>query len=206
MISVAIIEDMVEIRESLEEFIKLQPNMLCEAATESVEDFLELDLSDTNIDILLLDIDLPGISGINGMKFIKEKFPNIDIIMLTVYENNDKIFLALKAGANGYLLKTTPLPKLKEAIEEAYTGGAPMSPIIARKVVNHFNSQKSINEENKLTSKENQIVSYLMDGLTYNKIADSLGNSVETIRHHIKNIYRKLQINSRAELMNKNLS
>ncbi len=204
MISVAIIEDISDIRESLKEFINMQPDMICSSANESVEDFLKEDLE---VDVLLLDIDLPGISGIGGMKFIKEKFPELDIIMVTIYEDHEKIFSALKAGAAGYLLKTTPFPKLKEAIFDIHSGGAPMEPIIARKVIEFFNRPRKAKEEkSELTAKENQIVNYLVDGFTYKKTAETLNNSVDTIRHHVKNIYKKLHINSRAELMKKKLS
>lgn len=206
MISVAIIEDIADIRESIKEFISLQQDMICVLAVDSVEDFLSQVTEDTSMDVLLLDIDLPGISGISGMEFIKEKFPKIDIIMVTIYEDHEKIFSALKAGAAGYLLKTTPFPKLKEAIIDIHSGGAPMEPIIARKVIQFFNQPNKTNDSKaNLTTKEKQIVNYLVDGFTYKKTADALNNSIETIRHHVKSIYKKLHINSRAELMKKRL-
>ncbi len=206
MISVGIIEDIKDIRESIKEFISLQQDMYCALAEESVEEFLASTTSDTVVDVLLLDIDLPGISGINGMEFINKKFPEIDIIMVTIYEDHEKIFSALKAGATGYLLKTTPFPKLREAIIDINSGGAPMEPIIARKVIEFFNSSNVPKEEqSELTTKENQIVNYLVDGFTYKKTAETLNNSIETIRHHVKNIYKKLHINSRAELMKKRM-
>ncbi len=205
MISVAIIEDITDIRESIKEFISLQQDMFCSLAVESVEDFLSFSDSKSDVDVLLLDIDLPGISGINGMEFIKEKFPNIDIIMVTIYEDHEKIFSALKAGATGYLLKTTPFPKLKDAIIDIHSGGAPMEPIIARKVIEFFNRPSLHEDKKELTAKEIQVVNYLVDGFTYKKIAEALNNSIETIRHHVKNIYKKLHINSRAELMKKRM-
>jgi len=206
LVSVGIIEDIEEVRESLRKYFKMQPDILCEAAVESVEDFLELDKDEIDLNVLLLDIDLPGISGISGMKFIKEKYPEIEIIILTIYEDHDKIFRALKAGASGYLLKTTAFPKIKEAVLETNAGGAPMSPVIARRVIAHFKKNVSSKEEHILTPKEKEIISYLIDGLTYNKIAQTLGNSVDTIRYHVKNIYRKLHVSSRAELINKELN
>ncbi len=205
VISVAIIEDIKEIRESLSHFFKLQPDILCEAAVESIEEFLQIEDDGLHFNVLLLDIDLPGISGIEGMKFIKKKYPEMEIIMLTVYEDNDKIFRALKAGAVGYLLKTTTFPKIREAILETEKGGAPMSPVIARKVIAHFNKGELKREQYSLTPKEKEIISYLIDGLTYNKIAQILGNSVDTIRYHVKNIYRKLHVSSRVELINKEM-
>lgn len=208
MISIAIIEDIEEIRNSLVEYFTITDNLLCEIATESVESFFEFADKNKDItpDILLLDIDLPGISGISGMPMIKERFPNIDIIMLTVYEDNDKIFRSLQAGATGYLLKTTPFDKISAAIEELNSGGSPMSPTIARKVIQYFSPQKVSVNKNNLTTKEKEIVHYLVDGKSYAQIAESLGNSIETIRHHIKNIYKKMHVKSKAELISKELS
>ena len=206
VISVAIIEDLEDIRESLLKFFQTTPDILCEATVDSVEAFLNIEMADMNFNVLLLDIGLPGMSGLTGIKFIKEKYPNIEIIMLTVFEEHDKIFRALKSGAAGYLLKTTPFPKIREAIIETYNGGAAMSPTIARKVIAHFNRSKAENRKPVLTETERKIVAYLVDGYTYKKIAKILGNSVDTIRFHIKNIYKKLHISSRAELISKELN
>jgi len=205
MISVAIIEDIADIRESIKEFLYMQKDMYCSLAVDSVESFLEISAQDVVVDVLLLDIDLPGISGITGMDFIRQKFPDIDIIMVTIYEDHEKIFSALKAGAAGYLLKTTPFPKLRDAILDIHSGGAPMEPIIARKVIEYFSSANKKEEASNLTVKEKEIVNYLVDGFTYKKIAETLDNSIETIRHHVKNIYKKLHINSRTELIKKNI-
>ena len=206
MISVGIIEDIPEIRISLKDFFSLQKNILCEVAAESVEEFLKICDEDKEIkpDVILLDIELPGISGIGGMPQIMEMFPDADIIMLTVYEDNDKIFRSLQAGATGYLIKSTPFEQIKTAIEEIYAGGSPMSPSIARKVIRYFSPKKKYSPPDVLTNKEKEIINYLVDGKSYSAIAKALGNSIETIRYHIKNIYRKLQVNSKAELISKN--
>ncbi len=206
MISVGIIEDIPEIRNSLKDFFSLQKNILCEVAAESVEEFLKICDEDKEIkpDVILLDIELPGISGIGGMPQIMEMFPDADIIMLTVYEDNDKIFRSLQAGATGYLIKSTPFEQIKTAIEEIYAGGSPMSPSIARKVIRYFSPKKKYSPPDVLTNKEKEIINYLVDGKSYAAIAKTLGNSIETIRYHIKNIYRKLQVNSKAELISKN--
>lgn len=206
MISVGIIEDIPEIRISLKDFFSLQKNILCEVAAESVEEFLKICDEDKEIkpDVILLDIELPGISGIGGMPQIMEMFPDADIIMLTVYEDNDKIFRSLQAGATGYLIKSTPFEQIKTAIEEIYAGGSPMSPSIARKVIRYFSPKKKYSPPDVLTNKEKEIINYLVDGKSYAAIAKTLGNSIETIRYHIKNIYRKLQVNSKAELISKN--
>ncbi len=206
MISVGIIEDIDDIRNSLKEFFSLQDNIHCEAACFSVENFLELCENADGIspDVILLDIELPGISGIGGMPQILNKCHDSDIIMLTVYEDNDKIFRSLQAGATGYLLKTTPFSQIKAAIEEIYSGGSPMSPSIARKVLRYFSPKKRNTLTDTLTAKEKEIVHYLVDGKSYALIAKTLGNSIETIRYHIKNIYKKLQVKSKAELISKN--
>ncbi|NOX18112.1 MAG: response regulator transcription factor [Chlorobi bacterium] len=201
MISVGIIEDRIEIREALVAYLKSMDTIYCNIAEESVEDFLSNLSSEAAIDVLLLDIELPGISGISGIPLIKEKFPNVNIIIITVYEDEDKIFNALKNGASGYLLKNTPFPQIKKAIIDIHNGGAPMTPLIARKVIQFFSGNKKQTIKESLTPKEKQVVAGLIDGLSYKKIAESLGNSVETIRSHIKNIYRKLEVNSRAEIV-----
>lgn len=208
MISIAIIEDIDEIRNSLKEFFTYSENLLCEIAANSVESFIETLKQGNKIkpDIILLDIGLPGISGINGMPLIREILPDIDFIMLTVYEDDDKIFRSLQAGATGYLIKTTPFPQIAKAIEDIFKGGSAMSPSIARKVIQYFSQEKSSKSEVSLTVKEKEIAQYLVDGYSYSGIAEILGNSVETIRHHIKKIYKKLQVNSKLELINKSFT
>ncbi|HSH51733.1 MAG TPA: response regulator transcription factor, partial [Bacteroidales bacterium] len=171
VISTAIIEDIGSIREGIAEFLKIQPNILCEIQAASVEEFLHANQPAQDIEVLLLDIGLPGMSGISGIKFIKEMYPDINIIMLTVYEDPDKIFEALCAGATGYLVKNTPLPKIKESIEEVINGGAPMTPHIARKVLNSFSTNVKQKKKETLTPKEKEIVAGLTDGLSYKMIA-----------------------------------
>ncbi len=203
MISVGIIEDRTEIREALASYFKSLDDIYCNIAVESVEDFLSLITNETVIDVLLLDIELPGISGINGIHLIKEKLPEINIIIITVYDDDDKIFNALKNGATGYLLKNTPFPQIKKSIEDIHSGGAPMTPVIARKVITFFSETKKQTIKDPLTPKEKLVVAGLIDGLSYKKIAESFGNSIETIRSHIKSIYKKLEVNSRAEIVAK---
>ena len=155
--------------------------------------------------VLLMDIQLPGMSGIEGMKIIQQKYPDIEIIMLTVYHDSHKIFDSLKAGASGYLLKHTSLPEIKDAIELLMQGGAPMSPQIARKVITHFNDRGQKQQESNLTNREQDIVNGLVDGLSYKLIADRLDISIDTVRAHIRNIYKKLHVNSKAEVIAKSL-
>jgi DNA-binding NarL/FixJ family response regulator len=206
MISIAIIEDVDDIRKPLKDFLSAMPDFLCDYAFPLVEDFIASEF-DIPPDVIILDIGLPGISGLAAIEKIKGVFPESEILMFTIHDEPEKIFRALQSGASGYLLKNTPLSQIADSIREVFAGGAPMSPVIARKVINFFNTnRKTDNEANKLTEKEKEIVACYVDGLTYKEIAEKLGNSAETIKYHTKNIYRKLHINSKAELIKKSLS
>jgi len=206
MISVAIIEDDHEVREAICSFLNSQADILCELAEETVEKFLR-HLSAENVpEVILMDIGLPGMSGISGTKLIKEKYPDIDIIMLTVHNDPYKIFQSLCAGASGYLLKTTPFMEIKKSIEEIHAGGAPMSRQIARRVIEYFHPRESSKTESPLTDKEKEVVMDLVDGLSYKMIADKQGVSIETVRTHIKHIYTKLHVHCKAEVIRKSLS
>ena len=204
-IRLAIIEDDPIIRESLEVFLGANNAIEIVFIAESVEDFLNA-LKVTRkpkVDLLLLDIGLPGISGLEGIKPIKRKLPEMEIIMLTTYEEEEKIFKALCAGAVSYLSKRTPLPTIQEALFTIHRGGSYMSPSIARKVVTYFSPKQKNKEE--LTSRQLQIVQAVVDGLSYKMIADKLMISLDTVRDHIKKIYKTLQINSKSELVKKAL-
>lgn len=205
MLTVAVIEDIKDIREPLYEFLSDQDEFLCETASGSVEDFLKDFNGNLPPEVLLLDIGLPGISGLGAIKIIKEKLPNIEIIMLTVHEEHDIIFRALKSGASGYLIKSTPLAEIKDAIIAVSVGGSPMSPPIARKVINFFNKHDNNNIESPLTDKEKTIVNYMVDGANMKMIAANINVSVNTVKYHCKNIYKKLQINSKSELIAKSV-
>lgn len=205
MISVAIVEDIDSIRIPIFEFLSDQEEFLCETASNSVEHFFENYNKEIAPDVILLDIGLPGLSGLSAIKLIKEKLPSTDIIMLTVHEESDKIFSALKAGASGYLIKSTSLLDIKSAIIEVSKGGAPMSPIIARKVINYFEDDKNKISEVNLSEREQTIVNYIVDGLNFKMIASSLNISNDTVKYHCKNIYKKLQINSKGELIAKSI-
>ena len=205
MAQVGIIEDNKKIRQLMQRYLDMQEDMSCPVATESVEDMLDYLSTYSNPNVLLMDIQLPGMSGIEGMKIIQQKYPDIEIIMLTVYHDSHKIFESLKAGASGYLLKHTSLPEIKDAIELLMQGGAPMSPQIARKVITHFNDRGQKKQESNLTNREQDIVNGLVDGLSYKLIADRLIISIDTVRAHIRNIYKKLHVNSKAEVIAKSL-
>jgi len=203
-IRIAIIEDDPIVRDGLETFFRAEE--FCESlcVVDSMEAFFEKLKEGFVADIILSDIGFPGMSGIEGIRLIREKLKSVDIIMLTVFRDEDRIFKSLCAGATGYLLKDTPFNEIKEAISIIRKGGSFMSPAIARKIVEHFNPQPKQDEHN-LTPREKQIIQGLVDGLSYKLIADRLTISVDTIRYHIKKIYTKLQINSKSELINKSL-
>jgi len=203
MINIALIEDDIEIGDAIRDYLNSISEFRCVVNTDSVERFLN-HLNDDNVpDVILMDIGLPGMSGIEGIKFIKEKYPDIDIIMLTIHYDSHHIFQSLCAGASGYLLKNLPFPEIKQSIEMLYAGGAPMSPQIARKVIHYFQPKKSKEIKSPLTSKEKEIVVGLVDGLSYKMIADRMYISVETVRSHIKNIYKKLHVHNKADVIRK---
>ncbi|MCB0729887.1 MAG: response regulator transcription factor [Ignavibacteriae bacterium] len=201
MIKVVIVEDSNTIREGLKLLIDGTEGYHCEAAYSNCEDLLS-SIKKLDVDVILMDIDLPGISGIEGIREIKKYSNEILILILTVYDENDLIFEALCAGASGYLVKKTPPAKLLEAIKEAYDGGAPMTSNIARKVVDYFQNNKPVHEKVEsidLTPREKEVLSGLVSGSSYKAIADHLHISVETVRFHFRNIYKKLHVHSQSE-------
>lgn len=200
-LALAIIEDVDDIRNNLTEFFSHQPEIRSVIAVDSMEAFFQLLSSATIPDVILSDIGLPGMSGIDGIKRIKERYPETDIIMLTVFNNSDRIFKSICAGATGYALKDTPLPELKKGILDVRAGGSYMTPSIARKVLEYFAPRRTADDQ--LTAKEHQIIRALTEGLSYKLIADRMSVSIDTVRFHIKNIYRKLQVNSKAEVIGK---
>lgn len=200
MINVTIIEDDDEIRDSLAILISGSSGYECINTYNNCEAAITEFESDPP-DVILMDIGLPGMSGIEGVRIIKDKYPEIDILMLTVHEDSNKVFEALCAGACGYLIKDTQPGKLLEAIQEVRCGGAPMSTQIARMVVNSFKT----NPHEELTRRETEVLTQLCKGKSYRMIADTLYISEETVRRHIKNIYKKLQVGSKSEAVAKAL-
>ena len=200
MISVIIVEDNKIIRESLVTLINGTEGLSCIASYGDCESlFAERKLE--KADIVLMDIALPGMDGIAGVKIIKERYPDTDVLMLTIYEENQKVFDALLAGACGYLVKKTPAAQLLEAIKDAANGGSPMSSQIARKVVNFFRQNKIEFKGDKpgLSEREKEVLNALSNGKSYQEIADFLFISIDTVRQHIRNIYSKLQVHSQSE-------
>lgn len=203
-ISVAIVEDDKSIREGISSYIDSTPGFSCIHIFESCEEALRK-IAPPLPNIVLMDIGLKGMSGIEGVRKLKLKYNSLIFIMLTVYEEDNKIFESMRAGAVGYLLKKTPLEKITEAIRDVYNGGAPMTPIIARKVLNYFSSADIKAKEYNLTSREVEILLQLVKGARYKTIANNLFISLDTVRSHIKNIYEKLQVNSKSEAVAKAL-
>ncbi len=200
MINVSIVEDDNEIRESLAILVNGTPGFSCINTFIDCESAIKGIIEDPP-DVVLMDIGLPGKSGIEGIREIRKVLPDIDILMLTVHADSKKVFEALCAGACGYLIKDTPPARLLEAIFEAYHGGAPMSTQIARMVVSSFKTNLNSN----LTQREIEVLTQLCKGKSYRMIAESLFISEETVRRHIKNIYKKLEVSSKSEAVAKAL-
>ncbi len=202
-ITISIIEDEPLIRSSLVGLISTQGNFTLIHECSSVESFLELPEAKPS-DVLLLDIGLKGgMSGLHGIRPIKQRFPKTEIIMLTTFDDSERVFKALCAGATAYLTKRTPFKKIVEAIHTVHRGGSYMSPSIARKVIEHFSPKKTTSVT--LTPRQLQIAEGVIEGLSYKMIADKLLIKTETVRDHIKSIYRKLDIHSKTELIRKRI-
>ena len=204
-IKVAIVEDQREIREGLAELIGTTPGYRCTGAYGSMEEALEK-LPKNLPELLLSDIGLPGIDGIKGVSILKDRYPALLILMLTVYDDNERIFDALCAGACGYLLKKTPWVKVVESLKEAVEGGSPMSPEVARRVINLFREIKPPKEaEYELTPHEVRLLRMLVEGHSYKTAAADLHVSVNTIKFHLRHIYDKLQVHTKSEAVAKAL-
>jgi len=202
LIRVSIVEDLAEVREGLARLIRSDNNMQLLSCFEDAESAIDV-LPEEQPDVVVMDINLPGISGIECIRRVKEKSPYTQFMMFTVYENDEKVLEALQAGATSYLLKKTEPSKILEAIKELNQGGSPMSSNIARKLLNTFFSAKQKTKKEILTARENEILSLLADGLLYKEIADRLQIVHGTVRQHIYNIYQKLQVQNRTEAINK---
>ena len=195
---VVLIEDYEVLRDSLKEVVNQEAGYQVVGDFESYEDALPK-IKKLNPDIVFTDITLPGINGIEGTKQLKQLLPNLSIIVISVHENSQYVFDALCAGAVGYLTKNSGKQKVIEALNQLKLGGAPMSVNIARMVVESF-QKKSHND---LSQRENEVLDLLSKGRSYASIADELCLSINTIKTHVKNIYEKLQVSSREELMNR---
>jgi DNA-binding NarL/FixJ family response regulator len=202
-ITVTIVEDLDEVREGLTQFISLNSEFKILNTFRTAEEAL-IEIPVLKPEIVIMDINLPGMNGIECIRQLKDKSPCTQFMMFTVYENDEKVFEALKAGASGYMLKNTGLLQMIEAIKELHDGGSPMSSNIARKLVSVFREkEKVIASASSLSPRENEVLQLLSKGLLYKEIADKLSISIATVRQHIHKIYEKLHVQNRTEALNK---
>jgi DNA-binding NarL/FixJ family response regulator len=198
-ITISIVEDQPDMRESLVEWLGHAPGIRCVGAHANASEALR-GIPVENPEVVLMDINMPGMNGIECVARLKERLPKTHILMLTTYDESDLIFDSLRAGANGYMLKNTPREELVRAVEQVHAGGAPMSLKIARKVINFFHQNKKAPPElEQLTAREHEILRLLAKGFMYKEIADHLSISMSTVRSHITAVYEKLHVHSRTE-------
>jgi DNA-binding NarL/FixJ family response regulator len=199
VIRTAIVEDRREIREGLAVLINGTPGYACTGSYGSMEEAVEKIRRELP-EVVLCDIGLPGMDGIEGIRLLKERYPSLQLIMLTVYDDDERIFDALCAGASGYLLKRTPPARLLEALREAVTGGAPMSPEVAARVVKLFRDIRPPERlDCDLTPHETRLLKLLVEGHNYTTAAPELGVSYNTVKFHMRHVYEKLQVHSKSE-------
>jgi len=205
IIRVSIVEDNERVRNGLERLIRLSSGFECCSVHPDAESALAA-LPDAAPDVVLMDINLPGMNGVECVRQLKERLPEMQVVMLTVYENTELIFQALSAGATGYMLKQTPPEELLAAVRDVHGGGSPMSSHIARKVVASFQRNNPVSREmDSLTAREQQVLDYLAKGFLYKEIADTMGISYDTVHTHVRKIYEKLHVRSRTEAVMKKL-
>ena len=199
-IRVAIFEDNRNLREGLFNLIESTDGFICAGAFANCQRVVE-NIEETFPDVILMDIEMPVVSGIEAVGKIRERFPDLKILMETIFEEDEKIFQSICNGAQGYILKNTPPKEILNAIREIYEGGAPMSPIIASKVLRMFkkNLSKEKDSSHNLSVREKEILKFLVEGMSYKLIAARCFISIETVNGHIKNIYKKLQVHSKSE-------
>jgi DNA-binding NarL/FixJ family response regulator len=202
VIKVAIIDDDEDIRTGLHWLIQYSDGYTCTGTFKSCAEAMDC-LGEELPDVVLMDIGMPGKSGIECVRALKETFPSIQVIMQTVYSDDDKIFESLRAGAVGYILKKTPSTNILQSISDAFAGGAPMSGEIARRVLEFFRSPKQTDEVSSLSSREIEVLEQLVEGHSYKRIAEMLYVSVHTVRFHLHNIYEKLHVRTRGEAVAK---
>ena len=204
-VRVIVIEDLREVREGLTMLINGTSGFQCAGSFRTMEDALK-GISGTSPDVILTDIGLPGMNGVEGTRILRDRFPEVPILALTVYDDDDNVFNAICAGASGYLLKNTAPARLLESLQEVVDGGAPMSPDVARRVVTLFRQfRPPARASYHLTPQEIELLKLLVEGHHYKTAADVLGISTNTISFHLKNIYEKLQVHSKSEAVAKAL-
>ena len=203
-IKVVLFDDNSKRRDGIELLINSLDDMECVETFNDCRNVLAK-IQATQPNVVLMDIDMPFVNGIEGVTIIREKYPDLKILMQTVFEDDEKVFAAICAGADGYLLKQADPAKLIDSIREVLEGGGPMTPIIARKVLEHFSKNRSIMSKEKfdLTKRESEILKWLVKGYSYKMIADECNISYPTVNSHVTNIYRKLQVQSVAGAVSK---
>ncbi len=205
MITVCIVDDQKVIAEALQLIIQQSDHIALLGTFHNAEAFIEA-FDELRPDITLMDIDLPGISGIDAILHIKSGYPGARFLILSVFNDDEKVFTAIKAGAGGYLLKKDSFDLLLQNITELHDGGAPMSPEIARKVIGFFQRRNNTSHLIKLTEKEKIVLQLIVDGFLYKEIAEKQGVTVDAIKKHAHNIYEKLHVRTRSEAVKKFLS
>lgn len=201
MIRVCIVEDILEIREGLTELLQKDSQISVIKTYANAESAIP-DIIKLCPDIVIADINLPGMSGVECVRLVKEKEAKIQFIMFTIHEDNELVFEALKVGASGYLLKNTSSDQIISALIDLQNGGSPMTPTIARKVINYLNTSKNTQIEDLLTKREFEIIQLLSKGYLYKEIADQLDIALSTVKRHINHIYEKLQVQNKTEAIN----
>ncbi|MDI6803521.1 MAG: response regulator transcription factor [Bacteroidota bacterium] len=206
IISISLIEDNRYVRFGMEELINSIPEFSLTGSFENCEKAFETSAIEES-DVVLMDIGLPGMSGIEGVKYISKKYPDVIVLMCTIHSDDQKIFDAICAGAVGYLLKEISADELIKAIKDSRSGGSPMSPNIARKVISFFQKSRtsSADKMNELTEREIHVLKKMSEGKSYSLIANELFLSIDGVRYHIRHIYEKLHVNSRGEAVAKGL-
>lgn len=206
-LQIGLVEDDPNIHARYKKYINDSSEMEVLIAVYSAESFLNYIVSFSKLDILLLDIELPGMSGLEAIRKIKMKLPDVEIVMLTTFNDSETIFKALRAGAAGYLLKDYTKLEFQKVLLNTREGGAPISPQVAKKIITYFTPPKSLfsikKQKENITKTEKIVLHHLVKGLSYNEIANQMNVSINSVRHHIRNIYKKLQVNSRAKLIDK---
>jgi len=202
-IKVVIFEDNNNLREGLFQLINGSQGFSCVGAYPNCDHLLK-NISESKPDVVLMDIQMPGINGIEGVKIIKENFPSVKVLMETIFEDDEKVFASICYGAEGYILKNTAPVEILEAIKEIYDGGSPMTPSVANRVLKMMRTKhQEIPDSFDLTKRETEILSCLVKGMSYKMVADICTISLDTVNMHVKNIYKKLQVHSKSEAVAK---
>lgn len=202
LVSIIIVEDNKSLQQLLNNIINDNESFFCAGICNSAEEALEL-IPEILPDVVLMDIGLPGMNGIECVKKLKPLCPGVDFMMCTIYDEDEKVFEALEAGANAYILKSTGAEEMHAAIADLVNGGSPMSSDIARKVVQSFQRRTDVKKDYGITAREEEILGLLSKGLIYKEVADRLSISVKTMKKHIYNIYEKMHVHSKVEAVNK---